>query len=233
VNSIAAVASDHSKSAQGLAASASMADSSKQLFNNVVLSTRGGAVGQLVVSSAGLAWRPSDASSSKESDDAASKTIKIEAGVLAKLALTKNSPSYGLLHVTTTNGKYDRFDGLSRGAMEKLPKLCEEWFEKTLEKDPMNTAGLNLGTLRIDDKRRTLFLQYDKRRSMEFPLNKVTQCVVPNKNELELQVRGVLLVVLSKGDKQHDVVVDVPRNPLQRCFTHSPPLLVRYYVCYY
>jgi hypothetical protein len=170
-----------------------MSESTKQLFNHIVLSTRGISSGQLVLSSSGFAWRPVEASSS-EQKESSNATIKIPADQLATLALTPNSPSFGILHVTMKDGKYDRFDGFSRSGMEKLPKLCLELFEKVVEKIVMNTTGLNLGTLRIDDKRRTLYLQFDKRRSMEFPLNKVTQCVVPNKNELELQVRYVSYV---------------------------------------
>lgn len=87
----------------------------------------------------------------------------------------------------STAKKFIRFDGFNDSDFSTIAAAFKERYGCEIIEVPMSTYGLNLGDLELDNDRKTLELKFKDMTVAEVPYNRISQCALPSKNEVEIQ----------------------------------------------
>ncbi|KAG2511665.1 hypothetical protein BBO99_00008257 [Phytophthora kernoviae] len=111
------------------------------------------------------------------------------AGVLvlsaAGLLWRSLGPKTHHLKVYQKGGKYVRFTGLKAVDVEQLKNHVESHFDRELEQEKVAASGGNWGEMKFEGP--NLNFRDVNASVMELPLEQISQCALPGKNEVELQ----------------------------------------------
>ncbi|GLE06607.1 hypothetical protein PINS_up016001 [Pythium insidiosum] len=131
--------------------------------------------GVLVLSASGLLWR-------SRSTEAQKKLLKDD---IVTMLYTPMGDKQHHLKVYQRGGKYVRFTGLKRADIDALRRHVETQLDRELEQEKVAARGGNWGTMRFEGP--NLNFRDDDASVLEIPLELVSQCALPGKNEVELQ----------------------------------------------
>ncbi|GBG25109.1 FACT complex subunit SSRP1 [Hondaea fermentalgiana] len=100
---------------------------------------------------------------------------------------------------------YERFDGFKRGDYDTFQHVfAEHYGVKELPKQKLSAAGINAGELNVDSTRKAIALKYNGRIALDIPLQTLSQCAAPSKNEVELQFD-----VDDTGQREDEVLIEM------------------------
>ncbi|KAJ0402678.1 hypothetical protein ATCC90586_000832 [Pythium insidiosum] len=131
--------------------------------------------GVLVLSASGLLWR-------SRSTEAQKKLLKDD---IVTMLYTPVGDKQHHLKVYQRGGKYVRFTGLKRADIDALRRHVETQLDRELEQEKVAARGGNWGTMRFEGP--NLNFRDEDASVLEIPLELVSQCALPGKNEVELQ----------------------------------------------
>ncbi|KAE9213899.1 hypothetical protein PF004_g15193 [Phytophthora fragariae] len=135
----------------------------------------GHSAGVLVLSASGLLWRSRATESQK-------KLLKDD---IVTLLWTPVGPKTHHLKVYQKGGKYVRFTGLKAQDVQQLKSHVESHFDRELEQEKVAAGGGNWGDMKFEGP--NLNFRTPSASVMELPLEQISQCALPGKNEVELQ----------------------------------------------
>ncbi|EEY62317.1 FACT complex subunit SSRP1, putative [Phytophthora infestans T30-4] len=135
----------------------------------------GHSAGVLVLSASGLLWRSRTTESQK-------KLLKDD---IVTLLWTPVGPKTHHLKVYQKGGKYVRFTGLKAQDVAQLKSHVEIHFDRELEQEKVAAGGGNWGDMKFEGP--NLNFRTANASVMELPLEQISQCALPGKNEVELQ----------------------------------------------
>lgn len=131
--------------------------------------------GVLVLSASGLLWR-------SRSTEAQKKLLKDD---IVTMLWTPIGDKNHHIKVYQKGGKYVRFTGLKARDVEQLKAHVEAQFDRELEREKVASAGGNWGDMKFEGP--NLNFRALDASVLEIPLEHVSQCALPGKNEVELQ----------------------------------------------
>lgn len=131
--------------------------------------------GVLVLSASGLLWR-------SRSTEAQKKLLKDD---IVTMLWTPIGDKNHHIKVYQKGGKYVRFTGLKARDVEQLKAHVEAQFDRELEREKVASAGGNWGDMKFEGP--NLNFRANDASVLEIPLEHVSQCALPGKNEVELQ----------------------------------------------
>ena len=114
---------------------------------------------------------------------------KFQRSDLAKWSwITMGSTTNCIVKLFLSNDKVIRFRGFKNDDYNDLTTYCKSHYNQVVEKEDWSSAGGNWGNLNVSSESLTL-ASYDDNDTtlLEIPLDQVSQCALPNKNEVELQ----------------------------------------------
>ncbi|KAF1326581.1 Fact complex subunit ssrp1, partial [Globisporangium splendens] len=145
---------------------------SETTLNNVFW---GHSDGVLVLSASGLLWR-------SRSTEAQKKLLKDD---IVTMLWTPIGEKNHHIKVYQKGGKYVRFTGLKGKDIELLKTHVEAQFDRELEMEKVSSTGGNWGEMKFEGP--NLNFRDNDLSVLEIPLEQVSQCALPGKNEVELQ----------------------------------------------
>lgn len=133
--------------------------------------------GVLVLSASGLLWR-------SRSTEAQKKLLKDD---IVTMLWTPVGDKTHHVKVYQKGGKYVRFAGFKRKDIDTLRGHVESHFDRELELEKVASAGGNWGEMRFEGPNLNFRDASGSASVLELPLEQVSQCALPGKNEVELQ----------------------------------------------
>jgi structure-specific recognition protein 1 len=133
--------------------------------------------GVLVLSASGLLWR-------SRSTEAQKKLLKDD---IVTMLWTPVGDKNHHVKVYQKGGKYVRFTGFKRKDIDTLREHVEAHFDRALELEKVASAGGNWGEMRFEGPNLNFRDAKGSASVLEIPLEQVSQCALPGKNEVELQ----------------------------------------------
>lgn len=85
------------------------------------------------------------------------------------------------------DGKFVRFDGFKPKEKEGLIDLFQTKYGIELSESKLSTYALNVGNIELGNQKKTLELKFEELTVLDVPFNTISQCALPNKNEVEIQ----------------------------------------------
>lgn len=131
--------------------------------------------GVLVLSASGLLWR-------SRSTEAQKKLLKDD---IVTMLWTPIGDKNHHIKVYQKGGKYVRFTGLKSKDIAQLQSHVESQFDRELEQEKVSSSGGNWGEMKFEGP--NLNFRANDASVLEIPLEQVSQCALPGKNEVELQ----------------------------------------------
>lgn len=131
--------------------------------------------GVLALSAAGLLWR-------SRTTEAQKKLLKDD---IVTMLWTPVGEKNNHIKVYQKGGRYVRFTGLKRKDIEALKSHVEVHFDRELEQEKVSSTGGNWGEMKFEGP--NLNFRAADASVLEIPLEQVSQCALPGKNEVELQ----------------------------------------------
>lgn len=131
--------------------------------------------GVLALSVAGLLWR-------SRTTEAQKKLLKDD---IVTMLWTPIGEKNNHIKVYQKGGRYVRFTGLKRKDIETLKTHVEVHFDRELEQEKVSSTGGNWGDMKFEGP--NLNFRAADASVLEIPLEQVSQCALPGKNEVELQ----------------------------------------------
>eukprot|EP00924_Labyrinthula_sp_SR-Ha-C_P015693 maker-scaffold_4-snap-gene-7.0-mRNA-1 protein AED:0.01 eAED:0.01 QI:367/1/1/1/0.66/0.5/4/90/628 len=92
-----------------------------------------------------------------------------------------------MLQLHFNDGEYERFDGFKYKQFDEVSQFFQEQYGIEIKTEELSTYGYNTGKLKLADNKRVLELKFEGQTVMEAPFHSISQCAVPNKNEVEIQ----------------------------------------------
>jgi structure-specific recognition protein 1 len=132
--------------------------------------------GVLALSSSGILWRSRTTEAQK----------KLNKDEIVTILWTPMGEKNHHVKVYQKGGKYVRFTGLKAKDIDLLKQHVENIFDRELEKEKVTSIGGNWGEMKFEGTNLN-FRDKDDASILEIPLNLVSQCALPGKNEVELQ----------------------------------------------